>query len=164
MGLIVVIWELVQGLGALVGLATGIFVLWERLTKHSPLSYFVSEPFHGGQRYLFARVSNRSDRPIFVAVQNGMENGQMRISLNDSTRAIVTSLLSGTSTFLINGNEVRDFPLLKAPDFGEMDLDNVCTVEIQWRFAQPIIWQAWRKRTLTISKRSLLILEDKLDA
>jgi len=159
----VIVWELIQGVGALVGLATGLFVLWERMTKHSPNIFVRSEPFLGGQRYLSVRIENRSDRPIFVEAQNGVENGELRVAIDNSIEAIVTSLLPGTSTFLVDGKETKDFPLLKGPDFSEMDPVNECTLSIRWRFAQPILLRAWRRRTISISKQSLQILEGEFE-
>lgn len=38
-------WEFIKGTGALVGLATGAFVLQERLSKDAPIMFIVGLPY-----------------------------------------------------------------------------------------------------------------------
>ena len=72
------IWDFVQGLGAIVGLLTGGFVLLERFTKHRPVVIIVAPPFgdiRGAQRFLAARFTNPSDRPMLIEVKTGQVIG-----------------------------------------------------------------------------------------
>lgn len=69
------IWEFVQGVGSTVGLATGIFVPIERITRHDPAIYFVAEAFGGDQRYAHIRIHNPGPRPILVRIDEGVRPG-----------------------------------------------------------------------------------------
>lgn len=155
-------WQVVQGVGALVGLATGLFVLWERVTKEVPAAYFVGTPFAPllRQRFLFLRVVNRSERPIFVATTNGSRPGEYKIAKDDSTRSIVISVVPGESTFVVDGNTTVDFPLLNPPDLEERSLDDRIELNIRWQFVQPG-WHAWRHWRLSMTKRAHLLLSDE---
>ena len=153
------IWEGIQGLGAVVGLLTGTFVIWERITKHRPVAYFVAIPFvHGEEKFVSLRVSNPSLRPLFIRVRNGTVGGAMRLAEDDSIRSIVKSIVEGESTFVVDGSSSQDFPVLKPPDFERMDLQNEMVLYLHWRFAQPIVWREWRRIRVGLSKHSFVTL------
>jgi hypothetical protein len=155
------IWDFVQGLGAVVGLMTGGFVLLERFTKHRPVVIVVAPPFgdfKGAQRQLAVRFTNPSDRPILVESETGAQSGHLRLAQDDSIRGIVTSLLPGSMRFPIDAGATKEFPLLKPPRFAEMDENSECLLQLRWRFAQPILWRAWRSIKVSVTKESLMVL------
>ena len=53
------LWTIVTDLGGLVGLATGLFVVWDRAFKDQPTEFLVGTPLAGfGRRSVYLRVKN----------------------------------------------------------------------------------------------------------
>lgn len=157
-------WSFLQALGSLVGLITGVFVVFEYFTRHRPLMFIIAVPFAdvpGANRFYFLRVKNRAERPLLLRVRNGSRNGELRLSKDDSTHAFVTSVLEGSSTFVIDGSTHDDFPLSKPPNFDELDSECYMRSVVYWKFAQPPLWLGWRKQTLRISKQSFQSLGEE---
>ncbi|WEZ83514.1 hypothetical protein P6U16_01260 [Rhizobium sp. 32-5/1] len=156
------IWEVFQGLGAMVGLVTGGFVFYEHLMRHAPLAYVVTTPFmEHGSRYAYVRIDNRSPRPILISWPSGIQDNRFTIGKDHSSRSIVEALLDGERAIAVDGNSTRDLVLLKPPNFGSMPLEGEADVVIRWRFAQPLIWKRERSITVRISKGDLLLLLDE---
>jgi hypothetical protein len=74
------IWEIIKGLGAIAGLLTGAFVIWDRYWRHLPQAVIVPRPLMEGSANIVARlaVKNFAPRPILL----GWENGASAISVS----------------------------------------------------------------------------------
>lgn len=158
-------WEVVKGVGALVGLLTGAFVVWERVLKESPLAFIIARPLLPGgmTNGAYLHIANRSPRPLLVSWRSGILNHQFGLASDHSTRAIVHSMLPGERTQVVEGNETADFVLLKPNNFSEIAPNNIIDVDVHWSFAQPILWQHPRRLNVRITKRAFLLLLNERD-
>jgi hypothetical protein len=154
------IWEFVSGLGALVGLATGIFVVWDRFFRHSPTAIVIARPLIPGGKVngTYLQVTNRSDRPILVSWKSGVRDGQFGVAAGDSTLQIAESVLDGHRTVVIEPTSAYDFVLLMPPQYSELDVDSRVEARLLWRYAQPVIWQTDRQIKVSVPKRSLMLM------
>ena len=157
------IWDAMQGIGALVGLITGAFVFREHLYRHTPVAYFVPKPLivEGMHRELFLRIQNRSEWPIFLSWSSGIVQNEFRIARSNSSRGVVEALLDGERVVVLNGNEVRDFDVVNPGNFDTMPLDATIEVTFQWRFAQEKLFKRKRKIVCRLQKRDALLLVDE---
>lgn len=147
------VWEFIKGVGAIVGLVTGCFVLYERLIRDKPLAFLVSSPLIPGSVNTVAklRVINRSVRPILVSWKSGDLTG-FRIAKGNSTRAIVAATVAGDRCQAVAGNETIDLVLLEPSGLADLDADSIIETEVFWQFAQPQIWQRPRRLPVRIKK------------
>ncbi|WP_105437681.1 hypothetical protein [Neorhizobium sp. T25_13] len=159
------IWEAMQGFGALVGMVTAAFVIWERFYRYEPAAFIVAQPLipGGRQKGAYLRVINRSERPIIVSWPNGIQDNAMRIALSHSTRSIVVSLLEGETALAIDGEKDFLFPILKPPNWGSISDDNTIDITIHWRFVQPQLWKRDREIKVSITKRSWNVIVDEIE-
>lgn len=144
-------WEVVQGFGAMVGLITGMFVLWERLTRETPFAYVVAKNYTLAHRTAYLRLKNRSERPILVFFLASRENNRL-VPAPDEDDALLT-IVSGTEmTVAMDGGETKDFPLGEPPNIDDVAPDNQLVCEFRWSFAQPIWYQRFRRVSISIPK------------
>lgn len=155
------VWDFVRGLGAIVGLATGLFVVWDRFFRFAPSAIVIVRPLIPGgiPKAAYLRVTNRADRPILVSWQNGRRNGEFGIAADHSSRAIIVSILEGCRTIAIDPSEATELVLFDPPDIDEIDPENTIECELSWRYAQPKIWKRDRRISVRIPKRSLMQLD-----
>ncbi|TYR32090.1 hypothetical protein FY036_13480 [Mesorhizobium microcysteis] len=155
------LWDTIQGVGAIVGLATGLFVLWDRVFRFSPTAIVVVRPLLPGgmPKGTYLQISNPSDRPIIVSWRAGMRPNEFSIAEDHQTRSIVAALLEGGRSTVIDPASHRELLLLKPSNVDVIDPDNTIECEIYWRYAQPKIWKRDRRLSVAISKRSMMILD-----
>ncbi|MGY3609184.1 MULTISPECIES: hypothetical protein [unclassified Bradyrhizobium] len=153
-------WEIVKGFGAIVGLITGCFVLWERLVKERPLIFIVAQPLTPGNvnKVACLRIINRSVRPLLISWRSGFHDNALHIARDDSVREIVSAFFPGEPIHVIDGNETADLKLLTPNKMREIDPDNIIETELRWSFVQPVIWQRPRRLRIRITKRAYLAL------
>ena len=151
------LWSIVQGGGALVGLATGIFVLHERLTKNSPVAFLVGVPPLGtGRRFLYVRIANRCDYPILVKFENGAAANKLLLMANHSTVSIVEAQTVGNTLCLLDPKETRDFPVLEPLNLGA---SQKVQATIAWRYGHSAKWRRWRVLKISSTKETIAILK-----
>jgi hypothetical protein len=157
------VWEFIKGVGAVVGLVTGGFVLWERLIREKPQAFLVSVPLIPGSVNMAAklRIINRSVRPILISWKSGVNGSGFRIAKGDSTRAIVAAQLPGDRCQAVAGNETIDLVLLEPSRLADLDGDSIIETEVFWQFAQPQIWKWPRRLPVKITKADYLRLLEK---
>lgn len=155
------LWETVKGLGALVGLATGGFVLWDRFYRMTPTAVVVVRPMSSTSvvNSPYLQIRNPADRPILVRWQNGIPRGRFGLAADGSTKSIVVSLMEGESTVVIDSGETREFRLLKPNDAEDIDPENTIEADLYWRYAQPKLWKRDRRIRVSIPKRSMMHLD-----
>lgn len=154
------VWDWVQGFGALVGLATGAYILRDRWFKHYPIAIIISKPIFepGGDAFSKLRLTNPSDRPMLVSWEMGMRNGLFSIAKDDALKNIIISALPGTATIVLDAGETRELELMRPDNIGDIDDDNRIECELMWWFAQPILWQRSRRLRVGMRKRDYLLL------
>ena len=157
------IWEALQGIGALVGLVTGAFVFYEHLTRHSPVAYVIAKPLvaGGSGRVLFLRVENPSVWPIFIRWPSGITKNEFRIGRDSSTRGVIEALIDGKRVGVVDGKSVRDFVLLLPNNFDGMSMDGMIETAVRWRFAQTRLWKPDRKMHVRMTKEDVVFLQDE---
>lgn len=143
------VWEIVQGIGAVVGLLTGLYVLYDYFTREVPTAFIVSRPLIEGsvQNKLALRVANKSERPIICQWKNEQHESDpytLGIMLDHSVRAGVDTVLPGEAAVVIDGHKAVEFPILMPSGRHEINKDNTLTTEIRWGFVQ--------RRILSITK------------
>jgi hypothetical protein len=148
------LFEIVRTLGAIAGLASAAFLIWDRATKHYPVALFEARPLIEGGSHIemFVRLKNFSDRPILLSWPNGQGRG-LYIARNDSVEGIMGYLSEGETTIVLSSQAERVFPLLRPSAYSEIDPENMMQLEIRWQFAQPILWRVPRTLRVTIKKR-----------
>lgn len=151
--------------GSIIAIITGAFVVWERLYRYRPLAYLIAEPLitGGAQKAAYVRIINRSDRPILLTWPTGTENNMMGIAVDHSTKAIVHSIVAGTKSLVLHGNEDHDFPVMLPPNWQDIDPTGTIEIAVTWRFIQPQLWKRDRYMTIGVDKRSYQLLVDDDD-
>lgn len=149
-----VLLEIVKTLGAIAGLASAAFLIWDRATRHYPVALFEARPLiDGGSNIaMFVRLKNFSDRPVLLSWPNGQGRG-LYIARNDSAEGIMRYLFEGETAIVLASQAERVFPLLRPSVYSEIDPENMMELKIRWQFAQPIVWCAPRTLRVTIRKR-----------
>jgi len=156
-----IIWEVFSGLGAVVGLVTGGFVVWDRFFRFSPTAILFVRPLIPGGVHMgwILRVSNRAERPILLSWQTGNRTGEFLLAADDSMDAIVASMAEGRRTIAVDPGEVRELVVTLPTDFADIDPENYVECRLFWRYAQPMIWKRERYIDVRVPKRSLLDLD-----
>jgi hypothetical protein len=149
-----ILFEIVRTLGAIAGLASAAFLIWDRATKHYPVALFEALPLiDGGSNIeVFVRLKNFSDRPVLLSWPNGQGRG-LYIARNDSAEGIMRYLFEGETTIVLSSQAERVFPLLRPSAYSKIDPENMMELEIRWQFAQPIVWRTPRTLRVAIRKR-----------
>ena len=108
------LFEIVRTLGAVAGLASAAFLIWDRATKQYPVAFFEARPLiEGGSNIaIFVRLKNFSDRPVLLSWPNGQGRG-LYIARNDSAEGIMRYVYEGETTIVLPSQAERVFPLLR---------------------------------------------------
>lgn len=146
--------------GSIIGIITGAFVLWERIFRYEPSAYLIAKPMIPGgvHKAVYARIINRSDRPIVLSWPNGRTDSVMRIAIDHSARAIVGSVFEGTESVVLDGQEEKNFPVMLPPNWQDLEQGATIEIVITWRFVQPLLWKRDRYFTIRVDKRSYQLL------
>lgn len=158
-----VAWEVFKGLGSLAGLGSTSYLLWDRYWKHVPQAVVVPRPLVDGSVNIVARlaITNLAPRPILVGWENAP--GEMRVALDDTLRGVIGSQFPKRTTVAIDAGEVREFPLLNPSGYEALSSDAPLSIDLKWKFAQPILWQSERKIRVWLRKQDLQSLIGKND-
>lgn len=151
------VWQTIQGVGAVVGLVTGLFVVWDRFIRMTPAAVVYPRRLSESSAFktLYLQVRNPADRPILLTWRNGLHKGVFGLVADDSTRSVVESVLDGKTTVVVDAGASRDFRLHKPQDIAEIGLDDTVDIKLSWRYAQPKLWRRDRRIRVRIQKRSL---------
>ena len=153
------ILEVVQLAGAIVGLLTGGFVVYDQTTKRWPLFLLsVSQPGFDGERRIELRVLNRSQRLLLLRVEEHQPAGHFRLGLDDTTRSTVASAMGWELNTIVEANCDRCFGLMNPSDFTQIPDKHLVYIKIEWRFAQPFFSLPARTKVLAISKETALLM------
>lgn len=157
------VWSVVQGFGAIVGIVTGIFVIWERFFRYQPAMFLVAQALipDGAQKACYLRVINRSERPIIISWPTGIARDALRIAAGSSTRDVVAALIDGHKAIVVDGNETTMFPVHTPPNWQELSREQTVEVVLTWQFVQPLIWKKARSVRISITKQAYLLLQDE---
>lgn len=137
----------------MVGLATGLYVLAERVTKEDPTAVVVALAFDGvGDRTSYLRLTNRSERPMLVRLPNEAKPGHLRAAVDHSIQSLVSAAVYAETWFALDSKETIDLPLMKPINFEALDDESEMAFVVDWKFAQPILWRGVRHKRISISK------------
>ncbi len=100
-----------QFVGAIVGLLTGVFVVWERIARGRPLAYIHSSERAGGH-FVYLHVENRAETPLLVSIFDGSREKFFSIATDHSAEALMAYLLPGVTTIVLAPKVASDFPLV----------------------------------------------------
>jgi hypothetical protein len=117
-----------------------------------------------GSANIVARLSvqNLSPRPILIGWHNSAET--MRVALDDTLRNVLGSQFSSKRTIVaLDAGEVREFPLLNPRGYEALPAEAPLSIDIKWKFAQPILWQPERTIRVWIRKQDLQSLIGEQD-
>ena len=154
------IWEIVERIGALMGMASVGFILWDRFWRMTPTAVVVMRPFSkGGMQHLHLSIRNPADRPIIVRWKNGDRRGTFGIVEDTSSKSVVRSVVMPEGAVVVDAGETRDLPLHKPRDISEIDPDNYIGAVLWWRFAQPKLYKRDRRIPVHVTKRSMTYLD-----
>lgn len=149
--------EILKTLGALAGLASGAFLIWDRFTKHYPVAIIEARPLMEGSRNIvpFLLLKNVSERPILLSWTDGKKTGELRIAKDQSQSGVLKSLFDGETTIALSSQAEAILPLFRPQPYEEIDPENMLELTMHWQFAQPIWWRAPRPLRVQIRKRDL---------
>lgn len=148
------IWEVVESAGAIVGLATGAAVLFERMTRGRPVFILASEKSHDSLqgRILRLKAINPNRKPILVSVCLDNRIGRFGIAADEELNSTIAAWVNGTVDVLINGETTEIFPVLLPDNFSDLDEDHFVPLQLKWRFPQAGAWAFWHRVTIGIRK------------
>ena len=157
-------WEAIKAVGGFAGFASTAYVLWDRFWQRTPSAIVLAQPVMAGSKNLtpILAIRNVADRPIIVSWRHGPDTG-FRLAKDDSVKGIVQTMFPGEATAIVEPDSTRHFHLLKPGNYDEISQENVIDLQMCWKFAQPIVWQARRKIRLSIRKADLeaMLNEDR---
>lgn len=153
-----VIWEIFQGLGALAGLVSGVYLLIDRWFAHYPTAFLAM-----GDSQAVLRVENRASQPIIVRWKNGIADDKLRFALDPSMKGIFTALVEGETVHCLDVSEVAEFWVVKPGNYDSLCKDAELMSSISWQFAQPKLWKPWREIPVRIKKEHFGLLRGEDD-
>lgn len=127
------LWEWIKDAGSLVGLATGIFVVWDRWRQHAPEAFFATHKFESGTRKLELRIANTRHSPIFVWLSTGGKPGRFSIAVDQKTESVLRAVRRGVEQITIDGGTTANLNLVRPFDFHALVPTAVLTAEFKWR-------------------------------
>ncbi|MCK0209360.1 hypothetical protein MWN33_15095 [Starkeya koreensis] len=155
------LWGVVESIGSIVGLLTGIFVIYDKLFKNVPVMYFDVLTFSSGYRSIILRIKNVSQRPILVKFARAKNRNTFSLGLGDGARDSIVSLISKGACVSIDGNSDYYLKVVNSFDFDLVKDDEILSAYVKWRFAQYSIHNIWRCKKLSIKKEDYKILLNK---
>jgi hypothetical protein len=158
-------WEVIKAFGGVVGLLTGGFVLFDRLTRDRPNFILMRKRAAGDQEKfsIYLRVSNPSYRPIILRVVNGSQPGVLSVFASYETKAIIDGMVPGKSTIVVDGGTDTLLPIWRPDNFEKLDSEVYLPISLRWKYVQPHLWLPWRLYKTGMTKRdyqAMLELED----
>ena len=135
--------EAIKTFGSIVGLATGLFVLWERLWKAQPVAYLDPRNptgYQGAGKDIFLVIVNPSDRPIFIDIPeeiSGLRFLESR-SIRDGIRSGIR-VTSGEPLRVVVSAKATDEIELSSPSLSE-PADGDVRLALTWRPAHVSRW------------------------
>ena len=128
--------EDIKLLGSIVGLMTGVFVLFDRWIRGRPLAWIGRSRVRG---HLSLYVRNIA--PIDILITRISVSDSFKIAKDDTIRGIASAMSSEDFTEVIAPEEVREFPLLRYPEGQD---EKRIHVKISWRKSDSTWWQPKR--------------------
>jgi len=131
--------EIFQTLGALVGLGTGAFTLYDRLLRYRP---FVSiyAALEGANAWPYLRATNAAPFDIFVS-KIEIEPPLIGLSQQTTVRAMVDVMTNARITATVKVDESALFHIIEAPsntDAAKRITDRI-TVKVYWHRSMPSV-------------------------
>jgi hypothetical protein len=159
------LWEVIKTIGSIVGMITGLFVVWDRFFRNEPSAFIVAYPLipGGKQKGAYVRVMNHSERPIIVSWPKGSQPNAIRIALSSSETDVRGVLNGGRIATVIDGKQELLLPLLKPNNWESIEEAGTARVVIKWRFVQRRIWPFDRSIRVSIKKRSWKTIVNETD-
>lgn len=155
-------WEAIKGLGAVVGLVTGIFVVWDRFWKMTPTAVVVMRPVSEHSSALTPKLSirNPADRPMIFRWKNRSEKGRFGLSQDILPLTLIKQLKKDESEVVIDAGQTMELDLHKPDNIDSLEPDSLIKIDdMHWRFAQPKIWKWDRPVRVKLTKRSMMTLD-----
>lgn len=114
--------QILQGLGAGVGLITGVFYFGERLIRHYPTAFVVVRPLMpgGAHKEPFLRVQNHATRPILISWRSGSQDNRFKIAKGSTTLDYIATTRDGEQWFLLDAGEVVELVLHRPPNYASL--------------------------------------------
>lgn len=145
-----IIWSVIKTLGSLGGLVSAAFLIWDRATKYKPYARFIQKEANNtaGGSQVICRIYNPNDRIMLVQVNLPNQPQELSLDANDET-----FLRSGVDkTILIDPNIFVDLDVVCYPDWKSLSHNKVVRVVFKWKYAQPLLFHYWRKKSVLIHK------------
>jgi hypothetical protein len=132
----VVAKDILTATGAFIGTATGVFVLWDRYSRSAPLVFIEAAAFvPNGNNVPYLIVRNVASRPIIVELPTRVPTGYFRAARDETTIALVSSLMRKSVAVALVPSQTARFPLIVPGDFKQRSAHEYLAVSVQWRFA-----------------------------
>jgi hypothetical protein len=108
--------EAITVVGAIVGLATGLFTVWDRWTRGRPLAWVTAEKF-GANPLEYIRIKNPGPGDLFILGVRAYPPKIYGVSRDHSGRAIADALSFNIDVNVLLGpGETRDLPIIDGRD------------------------------------------------
>jgi hypothetical protein len=131
-----------QAIGAYVGLATGLFVLFDRFVAGRPIAS-ISIRGQADNAFSFLRLCNIGRRDIAV-LKVSVRPPIYGVARNDSARAVAAAEIGTSLTCLLKPGEEREFPLIAIDSAAQADAaaSRMVVISLSWRKTSATwLWQ-----------------------
>lgn len=157
-------WDMFQGLGALAGLISALYLAFRHVTRTYPVAIIVARKHYDLNKELFPfiRIKNSSERPLIVTFKDNTALNELRVMGDYETRSVIAAAMRAPTRVIIDGEATAEFPIASRKDIDTIDPENMMVVRFYCRFAQPHWWQRERMYEIRIRKREMKALTEGL--
>ena len=145
--------EVAKTIGSVSGFFSGIFLVYDRLTKHYPVAFIEARPLMEGSKRIepFLYLKNVSERPILVSWPEGRSD-RFIVARDQTEEGIFRHLHEDETTISLSPRGEAVLPLLRPSTYAQIDPENMMEIEMRWQFAQPTLWRKPRRIPISIRK------------
>lgn len=145
------VWNFISGLGSIVGLMTGAFVLYDRIIRCRPKIYVIISD-NGIERYPSLVITNTDERVLQVRIAHHVDAASAMLVPDDKTFSLIQLLVNGEAVFPIGAGSTATLEI-KSSDELQGQQKNI-DVKVQWKYLQSSspFRSRWNATTVTIDR------------
>lgn len=145
------IWPGIRALGAISGLASASFLIWDRATRYLPYARFLRTDGSNipEENRVLLRIHNPSNRLMLARTVAPQDNRDLYLSADDETfmRSDVDGIM------VIEPGGCLDVHVERQDGWETLPPSTRVRAIFKWKYVQPIILRRWRTKRLKIKKK-----------
>src|SRR5262245_51330675 len=132
--------ETIKLVGAIVGLATGVFTVWDRWVRGRPLAWVTAKQA-GANAFTYIRIENPGPADVFI-VGVRAHPPIYRVARDHREEAIGDAMDNVDVNVLLRQGEVYDLPIFQYPDRPKEASSQSVRLAVSWRKTSSTwLWQ-----------------------